>query len=50
MKLKEWAANVNEQKNSGQSAREWRNAHGIAIKTYYYRQYRVREAIIDAIG
>ncbi|MDR2570138.1 MAG: hypothetical protein LBD23_07545 [Oscillospiraceae bacterium] len=48
LRLQEWASLIKEQNNSGQTIREWCKEQGLAVKTYYYRRDRVREAIVDA--
>lgn len=48
IRLKEWAAKINEQRASGKSVREWCLIQDISIKTYYYWQNRVRDAVLEA--
>jgi hypothetical protein len=45
----EWAAQVQEQKQSGQTVQQWCDTQGINVKTYYYRLKRIREEVLDAL-
>jgi transposase-like protein len=46
--IQEWAAQIRERIQSGQSVKTWCAAHGIKEKTYYYRLKRVREEMLEA--
>ena len=43
VRLQEWNRQIEEQKSSGLSVREWCQQHGINPKTYYYHLRKVRE-------
>ena len=43
VKLREWLAQVEEQKASGMTVKHWCAANGINPKTYYYHLRKVRE-------
>ncbi len=42
-KISEWKSQVEECKAGGLAVREWCEENGINLKTYYYRQKKVRE-------
>lgn len=42
-KICEWKSQVEECKASGLTVKEWCEENGINLKTYYYRQKKVRE-------
>jgi len=46
--IQEWAAQIRDRIQSGQSVREWCEEHGLSDKTYYYRLRRVREEMLEA--
>ena len=46
-RISEWAQMVSQCRNSGKTVTAWCEEHGINIKTYYYRQKSVCEAIPD---
>ena len=46
--LQEWAAQIKERIQSGQTVKDWCAMHGVAQKTYYYRLKRVREEMLEA--
>jgi putative transposase len=50
LRLAEWAELVRERIASGQSVREFCEAHKIHQSTYYHRQKRVREAALKAMS
>ena len=45
--LRQWAAQINERAQSGQSVRKWCAENGLNEKTYYYHLKRVREEVLD---
>lgn len=47
IQLNSWAEMVRECHNSGKTVAMWCNEMGINIKTYYYRQSKVREAMTE---
>ncbi len=49
IRYQEWAAQINDRNQSGLTVRQWCEAHGIGVKTYYHRLKRVREELLDAL-
>ncbi len=47
VRLQQYAAQIQECKNSGMTVQAWCDAAGIGIKTYYYRQRVVRKALLE---
>ena len=47
-RLQEWANQIRDRQQSGMSVEEWAEIQGYSSKTYYYRQKRVREELLDA--
>ena len=47
IQLQEWASQIEERLQSGQTVREWCERIGIPPKTYYYRLRRVREKLLE---
>ena len=47
LQLSNWAEMVRECCASGKSVVQWCNENGIKVKTYYYRQNKVREAMAE---
>lgn len=45
--LSNWADMVRECCGSGKSVTAWCSENGIKVKTYYYRQSKVREAMME---
>ena len=50
VRLQQYAAMVQECKASGMTVRAWCEENGIAYKNYYYRQRRVRKALLEMEG
>ena len=50
VQLREWAAQINDRLQSGQSVTAWCSDRGIPTKTYYYRLKQVREELLEAAG
>ena len=50
VQLAEWAAQVQECRNSGLSVTQWCANHGMKTKTYYYRLKRLRENVCEQIA
>ena len=48
VRLQEWNRQIEEQKSSGLSVREWCQQHGINPKTYYYHLRKVREEFLNS--
>ena len=48
LQIKEWSEQINDRSQSGLTVREWCENQGIAVKTYYYRQKRVREELLES--
>jgi transposase-like protein len=48
IQLQEWASQIQDRLQSGQTVREWCERIGVAPKTYYYRLRRVREELENA--
>ena len=44
VRLQEWGAAIAECNNSGMTKKEWCRQNGMSLKTFYYRQMRVRQA------
>lgn len=49
IRLKEWAAQINECKQSGLTVRRWCNENGVKVKTFYNRMRLVREEVLTLI-
>lgn len=49
LRYRQWAAQINDRQQSGQTVRQWCEAQGICVKTYYHRLKRVREEMLDAL-
>jgi hypothetical protein len=49
IRLQEWAFQIKECKQSGQSVKIWCGEHGINLKTYYNRMKVVREEMLEFI-
>jgi len=49
MRLREWAGQISDCKQSGSTVRQWCEENGIGLKTYYNRMKRVREELLDNI-
>jgi len=49
IRLREWAAQINECNNSGLTVKQWCDGHGINRKTYYNRVRIVREEMLNRI-
>ena len=49
MQIQAWAAQINECRQSGLTVRQWCRDNGIGLKSFYYRQRRVREELLDAL-
>lgn len=47
IRLNQWAGMIRERQNSGMSVRKWCKENGINEKAYYYRQRKVREALVS---
>lgn len=47
LQLSNWAEMVKECCASGKSIAQWCDENGIKVKTYYYRQNKVREAMAE---
>ncbi len=47
LQLSSWAEMIRDCNNSGKTVAQWCNELGINIKTYHYRQIRVRKAMIE---
>lgn len=45
----EWAAQVQECRNSGLTVQQWCDQNGIGIKTYYYRLRKLREDVCQQV-
>ena len=48
IQLQEWASQIQEHLQSGITVREWCPQRDLPLKTYYYRQRRVREELLEA--
>lgn len=46
-RIREWTKIIRECAESGQSKQDWCAQHGINIKTFYYRQRKVRQALAE---
>ena len=46
--LQEWAAQIKAREASGMTVKQWCAENGPSLKTYYYRQKRVREELLNA--
>ena len=46
--LQEWAAQIKAREESGMTVKQWCAENGPCLKTYYYRQKRVREELLNA--
>ena len=49
IKHSEWAEMVKRRKESGLTVNEWCRQNGINLKTYYYRQKRMRQAVCNEL-
>ena len=49
MQIQKWSAQVNDQKQSGQTIRQWCNKNGMTIKTFYYHRKRVYEDMLETM-
>jgi hypothetical protein len=47
VRLKQYADMVRECKQSGMTVQSWCDANGISVKNYYYRQRKVRTALLE---
>ena len=47
--LQEWAAQIKAREKSGLTVKQWCAENGPSLKTYYYRQRRVREELLGCI-
>ena len=45
----EWAAQIQECRNSGLTVQQWCDQNGIGIKTYYYRLRKLREDVCQQV-
>ena len=50
LRIKEWASQVNECKQSGQSVKQWCNEHGVSIKTFYNHMKVIREEMLEYVN
>jgi len=50
VRLREWAEQINDCKQSGLTVKAWCKENGVYIKTYYNRMKKVREELLDAMG
>ena len=48
-RLREWAAQISAQQQSGLDVKQWCETQGICTKTFYGRRKRVQEEMLDAI-
>ena len=49
VKLAQWAEMVKSRNESGLTVTDWCNQNSINLKTYYYRQKRLRQAVCNEI-
>jgi len=49
IRLREWAAQIENCKQSGLTVRQWCEENGIHKKTYYNRMKRVREELLETL-
>ena len=49
VQLQEWAAQIQAREKSGLTVKQWCAENGPSLKTYYYRQHRVREELLGCI-
>jgi len=49
MQLQDWSSQIAARNESGLSVRQWCEVNGVNIKTYYLRQKRVREEMLEKI-
>ena len=49
IQLQEWASQIQERLQSGQTVREWCEQRNLAQKTYYYRLRRVRGELLQGM-
>ena len=49
IKLAEWAEMVRSRNESGLTVTDWCKENGINLKTYYYRQKRMRQAVCNEL-
>lgn len=49
LQLQEWASQINSQRQSGMTVRQWCEMSGIGYKNFYYRMKRVQEELLEAL-
>ena len=49
IRLQEWAAQIKAREESGLTVKQWCAKNGPSIKTYYNRQKRVREELLESM-
>ena len=49
VRLQEWAGQIEAQRASGMTVRQWCAENGINVKTYYHRLRRVREQCVESM-
>jgi len=49
IRLQEWAAQIKAREESGMTVRQWCAKNGPSLKTYYNRQKRVREELLESM-
>ena len=50
VRLYQWSEMIKECRNSGMTVRAWCKENGISEKIFYYRQRKVREALLEMKG
>jgi hypothetical protein len=50
VRLQEWAAQIKAREESGLSVKQWCAKNGPSLKTYYNRQKRVREELLESMA
>ena len=49
LQLEEWASQINAQRQSGMSVKQWCEAAGLGHKNFYYRIRKVQEEMLEAL-
>jgi len=50
IRLQEWAAQIKAREESGLTVKQWCAKNGPSLKTYYNRQKRVREELLESMA
>ncbi len=50
VRLRQWSVIIAQRRESGQTVRTWCRENGVAEKTYFYWQHRLRKAACEQLG